>query len=173
MNTLNDNASLHLIDLENHVAIKGRKVTDEDIKSWWSIYKQHFVRPGDLVMVGVSPRTARWLKAFAGDRIQARIGHTGPDGADDALLASVYVPDIAARFGRWVIASGDGAFTGLAKQGGQRGVRVQLVTTGDSWVSPKLAAAASLHSRIRLAPRLQQQRTLASIRTVHAASAAA
>lgn len=173
MSILNDDPALHLIDLENHLVIKGRKVTDEDIKSWWSIYKQHFVHPGDLVMVGVSPRTTRWLKAFAGDRIQARIGHTGPDGADDALLASVYIPDMAARFGRWVIASGDGAFTGLAKQGGRRGVRIQLVTTGDSWIAPKLAAAANLHSKIRLAPRLQQQRTLASIRAVHAASAAA
>ena len=116
MNTLNDDPALHLVDLENHLAIKGRKITEEDVKSWWSIYKQHFVRPGDLVMVGVSPRTSRWLRAFAGDRVQTRIGHTGPDGADDALLASVYVPDMAEKFGRWIIASGDGAFTGLAKQ---------------------------------------------------------
>jgi len=173
VNKHTDSATLHLIDLENHLAIKGRKITEQDAKSWWSIYKQHFVRSGDLVLVGVSPRTSRWLKAFAGDRVQTRIGHTGPDGADDALLASVYVPDMAERFARWVIASGDGAFTGLAKQGSQRGVRIHLVTTGDSWIAPKLAAAATLRSKIRLTPRTQRERNLASIHAVHAASAAA
>ena len=169
-----DNTStLHLIDLENHLSIKGRKITEDDAKKWWSVYKQHFVRRGDLVMVGVSPRTARWLKAFNGDRIQARIGHTGPDGADDALLASVYVPDMAERFGRWNIVSGDGAFTGLARQGERRGVRVHLITTGDTGVAPKLAAAATLHSKIRLSPRSKQKRNATVMHAIHAASVAA
>lgn len=64
----------------------------------YELYERHFIGPRDLVIVGVSPKTSRWSRAFAGKRVESRIGRTGPDGADDILLASIYVPDMAERY---------------------------------------------------------------------------
>lgn len=188
--------TLHLVDLENQVNFAGRKTTLDDVKAWWSAYKRHIgFQEGDRVLVGVSPRTKWMFNAFRGERgVEGRTGHSGPDGADDALLASVYVPDDSATYARCNIVSGDGAFTGLAKQLRQRGVIVRVVTTGDTWLAPKLKNAAHLRTRILAAPRsaqsaaagehsdpmqprtvarAKQKRHLTAIQAVHAAGHAA
>lgn len=170
---MSDEATLHIIDLENHLSIAGRKISEDDVKSWYELYERHFVGPRDLVIVGVSPKTSRWLRAFAGKRVQSRIGHTGPDGADDILLASIYVPDMADRYRQWNVASGDGAFTGIVRQASQRGVFVRLVTTGDTRIAPKLWAASAVHSKIRLTSRSTTLRNAAAIRGVYEATVAA
>ena len=152
-------AVLHAIDIENQLVSKGRKLTLDDVKAWVEVYWNQGpgVREGDLVIVAVSPRSMWMLKAFTGKRIRAVIGHTGPDGADEALLAAIYVPDMSAQYAEWNIGSGDGAFTGLATQAAKRGVFVRMVTTGDTLIAPKLRRAVHVYTRIRTTSRTQTQ----------------
>lgn len=63
---------------------------------------------------------------FPGCLVQ--IGH-GPDGADNMLLEHLHDPDwVAARYGRVVIGSGDGAFADALKALGAAGVPTVVVS---------------------------------------------
>jgi len=52
---------------------------------------------------------------------------SGKDGADLALIKVATDEDIAKRFNRVVIASGDGIFTTIAKKLSEQGVEVSIV----------------------------------------------
>lgn len=167
--------TVHAIDLENQLVRRGRKVTTNDVARWWSVYRNEAVgvAPGDLVFIGVSVHTTREFRpAFAGEKVMWRIGHSGPDGADLALLSSIYAPQLASRFERLVIASGDHIFAPLARHAREVGMHVHLVT-GEAGVSGELAAVASIRTTIRTVSRAQQARTRSAIHLVHAAAVAA
>jgi len=57
---------------------------------------------------------------------------SGPDGADLELLDVLWHEDVAARFTRVVIGSGDGVFGRAAANLSERGVRVTVVSRRDS-----------------------------------------
>lgn len=167
--------TVHAIDLENQLVMRGRRLTTADATRWWSVYRNEAVGvgPDDLVFVGVSVHTTRELRpAFEGDRVMWRIGHAGPDGADLALLSALYAPQFAAKYQRLVIASGDHIFAPLARHARELGMKVHLVHTANG-VSSELAALAATRTTIRTVARSQRVRALSAIRLVHAAAVAA
>ena len=66
---------------------------------------------------------------------------SGPDGADLELLNVLLHEEVAARFTRVVIGSGDGVFARAAASLATAGVRVTVVSRRDS-LSSRLAFAA-------------------------------
>ncbi|WP_306901941.1 NYN domain-containing protein [Arthrobacter sp. B1I2] len=163
----------HLIDIENEMG--GGYWTAGDVELWWQIYRQQAVgiTLGDLVIVGVAERAARKVRnGMRGENVKWRIGSDGPDGADLALLNAVNVSRISRRYSRLVVASGDHIFAPLAQEARVLGMSVQVVL-GKGRVSRDLKEAATIQTRIRSSSREAQRRTLAAIRTVHAAAVAA
>jgi hypothetical protein len=73
--------------------------------------RQVRVGESDLVVLGTNGYLAFATKA-AWPGALVRIGR-GPDGADLALLREASPSDLAQRFDRVVVGSGDGIFTGL------------------------------------------------------------
>jgi hypothetical protein len=72
------------------------------------------VAPNDHVVIASSHATAS--AAWFGWQAGRRLVRSGPDGADLELLKVMRAEDLASRFDRVVIASGDGMFAGAAAQ---------------------------------------------------------
>jgi hypothetical protein len=138
--------TLHLIDIEN---LAGARRELDDILAAGEAYKRTItLRPGDHTVVGCD-RTLLLAaeKAFPGARI---VPGRGPDGADRALLGYEDVDDIARRYDRVVIGSGDHAFCGLVARLRDRGVAVCVVCRREA-LSADLRRAAALVIDLRLA----------------------
>jgi hypothetical protein len=140
------NRTMHLVDIEN-VCGNARPLR-HDVEMARRCYEElmspgaddHFViacNHGACIEVGLA-----WL----GARLVVR---SGPDGADLALLGILDHEDIPSRFGRVVIASGDGIFADVADQLASEGVEVTVVSLEHS-LSRRLRLAAG---RVRLIPR--------------------
>jgi len=78
---------------------------------------------------------------------------SGPDGADLALVEIVEMEDVAVRFDRIVIASGDGIFAHPAAQLQASGVAVTVVSRPDA-LSRQLKLAARDIRYLDLMPKL-------------------
>ena len=109
-------------------------------------------------MVGASRRVGRKYRAtLTGSNVKWVIGADAPDGADRALLGAIDLYRVARDFDELVIVSGDHAFASLARRAKRFGLSVQVVTTEHqdqrSMLSRELAAAADVHTLVRLRPR--------------------
>lgn len=139
--------ALHLIDLENLVG--GPNAPDELIRRVWACYA-HGVprRKDDQVRVGSSRLFASrswwmlptWVSRYARD---------GKDGGEQVILDSIDLHYVSDRFGKIVIASGDGAFTQLASDARTMGIHVHQVT-GLGLASKRLREAAHTRSKLRV-----------------------
>lgn len=165
----------HVIDLENQLFGLDHKVTEDVVVKWWGLYRQQAVGigPTDVVYVGVSERNRWMLRALRDTKVRSKIGHSGPDGADLALLASVWVPHLVSRgIEKLVLATGDHLFAPLAVDARAHGLQVQIVASHLD-VSAELKNAASIHTTIRSTSRAQVRRNLSAMQSVHAATLAA
>lgn len=139
--------ALHLIDLENLVG--GPSVSDTTIKGVWSAYYGGVPKTAsDQLLVGSSRFFARRIWWTLPEGIQRRV-RDGQDGGELAILAEVDLDHLVERFGRLVIASGDGRFAELAAAARSRGVHVHQVT-GIGLPSRALMAEASSRSRLKV-----------------------
>jgi hypothetical protein len=137
--------SLHLVDVEN--LLGGTRFTKADVEALALLYRATAgAASDDLVVVASSHHTA--LPVWLGWGNARRLVRSGADGADLALLEVIEKENVAVRFERVVIGSGDGifAFSAAALQGA--GVAVTIVSQRES-LSNQLRLAAR---DIRLLP---------------------
>lgn len=167
--------TIHLVDAENHVFAFQRKAGVDDVATWWRLYRNEMVGigPDDTVYIGVSVKN-RWMKKAIplGRNVFWAIGHAGPNGAEQALLASVYPAHAALRYDRVCIVSGDGAFVNFANRCSENGMTVQVVSV-EGTTHPNLAAAATVHTTLRRVRRSQRACSVAAVQAIHGASIAA
>lgn len=117
---------LHLVDLENHI-FPATGVGCAERAGFVERYEDlSVVSPGDLVVVGVGPQLVfAAYELFPSARLVVR---RGPGGGARALLDAAGDPcDVAARFDRVTIGSGNGAFVDFASQLRSRGVTVRVL----------------------------------------------
>jgi hypothetical protein len=115
--------TLHLVDIENLCA---GVVTDSTVRAAWARFLLAAqVAPGDHVVVGSGPRAAltAW---FALPGSVRRVLGRGATGGEDALIDSVNAEDVALRYDRVVVGSGDHRFVPLVRRLRLLGVRVHL-----------------------------------------------
>lgn len=143
---------------------------DGDTRRWWPIGRTLFLvdaenlagigRPGADVLVSAANRLAEVMPAGPADHMVVGVAHnallgaglawpharlvvgSGPDGADLALLATAQAEDLAARYDRVVVASGDGVFAPLVAELGSLGVDA-VVVSPPGFCSRRLRLAAS------------------------------
>jgi hypothetical protein len=117
--------SIHLIDIEN--LIGGTKFSEGDVAAVAQRYKALAgVGEDDFVVVASSHHTA--LATWFGWPDARRLVRSGVDGADLALIEVIERENLAMRFDRVVIASGDGIFAVPAAKLQQREVEVTIVS---------------------------------------------
>lgn len=150
-----------LFDVEN--LTHGAKATCDEVTELWSVLKGQApgVAPHDHVVVGASRRVARKYRGtLGGSNLKWVVGADAPDGADRALLSAIDLYRVARDFDELVIVSGDHVFADLARRAKRFGLSVQVITTEHpdqrSMLSRELAAAADLHTLVRLKPRTTQ-----------------
>lgn len=175
-----------LVDIEN--LTHGAKATCQQAAALWGVLTQQApgIAPHDHVVVGAARYVVRrYRAAIDGANVKWVVGSDGPDGADRALLAAIDLRRVARDYDELVIASGDGAFTELARQAKALGLTVHVITTQHpeqrSMLSRELSAVADFHTLIRLESRTQKKDNLTAIakvasrthRRVHAESVAA
>ena len=133
------NRTLHLVDIENLV---GEPVawTDKNVEAVFFEYLQEANwQPGDSLVVASNPGLMGRL-AFKLSAIPHRsLCATGPDAADNLLINAVPT-EIADRYGRIVVGSGDHAFTQLLT--GLQGHASTLVVYGVGHISWELYRSA-------------------------------
>jgi len=133
------NRTLHLVDIENLV---GEPVawTDKNVEAVFFEYLQEANwQPGDSLVVASNPGLMGRL-AFKLSAIPHRsLCATGPDAADNLLINAVPT-EIADRYGRLVVGSGDHAFTQLLT--GLQGHASTLVVYGVGRISWELYRSA-------------------------------
>ena len=150
-----------LVDIENPT--RGAKATCEQVAELWSVLKHQApgVAPRDHVVVGASRNVARkYRAAIHGTNVKWVVGANAADAADRALLGAIDLHRVARDYDELVIISGDGAFSDLARRAKRAGLTVQVVTTEHpeqrSMLSRELAAAADVHTLVRLEARAPQ-----------------
>jgi hypothetical protein len=116
-----------LVDIENLAG--GPAASEEDFRQVWEVVRRHAVRFDDSTrtIVGASAFSAQRAFFALGDTPAQRLVRNGPDGAELAILDAVSPEELALRFRRVVIASGDGRFAPLARSLRDLGVEVALV----------------------------------------------
>ena len=133
------NRTLHLVDIENLV---GEPVawTDKNVEAVFFEYLQEANwQPGDSLVVASNPGLMGRL-AFKLSAIPHRsLCATGPDAADNLLINAV-PNEIADRYSRIVVGSGDHAFTQLLT--GLQGHASTLVVYGVGHISWELYRSA-------------------------------
>jgi hypothetical protein len=129
---------LHLIDIENLAG--AARPSFEQIRDAQRSYAGRLAfGPNDHFVVASSHLTL--LSAALGwPHARYRV-RSGPDGADLELLDVLGYEDVAARFSRVMIGSGDGAFARPAADLAAAGVPVTVISRRES-LSGRLASAA-------------------------------
>lgn len=133
--------TLHLVDIENLL----QRNPSEAVEGHWEAATSAYVAAADLgaddhVVVGCHPAFAFLARRFfPACRLLTR---TRADGAELAILAAVDVDDVARRYHRVVIGSGDHLFAALAAALRTRGVNVQVIA-GTGSLSWRLYVAGS------------------------------
>jgi hypothetical protein len=121
--------SLHLVDVEN--LLGGTSFTETDVVVAAAAYGTvAAVAAGDLVVVSSSHHTA--FATWFGWGDARRVVRSGQDGADLALIEIIETENVAMRFDRVVIASGDKIFAVSAAQLQAAGVEVTVVSRRQS-----------------------------------------
>jgi hypothetical protein len=116
--------ALHLLDIENLV---GDPCADDlSVSAAVDAYRLLAdVGPEDLAVVATNGRLAL-ASGLAWPGALLRVGR-GPNGADLALLAEATPTDVALRFSRVVVGSGDGIFAETARELRRLGCEVVVV----------------------------------------------
>lgn len=140
--------ALHLIDAENLGG--GPNMTADDVRYMWTVYRTNVpTTASDQFWIGSSKRfLCGAIPALSGGGARMLV-RDGKDGGESILIDNVDIDHVADRYDRVVIASGDGAFEGLALQLRARGVHVQVVN-GYSDLSRALRRAASIVTQLKL-----------------------
>lgn len=143
-----DGRAVHLIDAENLGG--GPDMGIDEIRYMLHFYFQNVPATANdqFYLAGSSHFIKRAITALP-DRDVRLLVRDGKDGADHALLDSIDIDHVARQFDRLVIASGDGAFEGLALEARARDLHVQVVC-GVGTLSRSLCRAASTVSRLKL-----------------------
>lgn len=175
-----------LADIEN--LTHGAKATCQQAAALWGVLTQQApgIAPHDHVVVGAARYVVRrYRAAIDGANVKWVVGSEGINGADRALITAIDLRRVARDYDELVIASGDGAFTDLARRAKALGLTVHVITTQHpeqrSMLSRELSAVADFHTLIRLESRTQKKDNLTAIakvasgthRRVHAESVAA
>lgn len=107
MNPIREDRSMHLVDVENLMG--GTQFLSSDVTAIEAQYRELAgIKPGDHVVIGSSHFTAGAV--WFGWSHARRVVRSGPDGADLALIRLMDEEDLAGRYGRVVVGSGDGIF---------------------------------------------------------------
>lgn len=122
---LPDGRTLHLVDVENLMggALNGFTSVGSALDDYESAAG---LREGDHMVIAAHPAIAFLAKLSRPGR-SIRPAH-GKDGADFALLRDADVADLARRYDRVVVGSGDGIFAETVSRLVAAGVRVQVVS---------------------------------------------
>lgn len=136
---MTQNRTLHLVDVENLAggslcSLRGVIATADDYLSLLPPSE------GDLYVVATSCSNAP-VGYFGWPTSAQRLMRSGENGADLALLEAYTALEIASRFDRVVIGSGDGIFTDLTVHLTALGCQVIIVSRPDS-LSKRLRMAA-------------------------------
>ena len=115
--------AFHLVDLENLIGDPRAPATE--VARVIGIYRATMVSLGDLVVIACNPRMAVSAK-LSWPGILVRVGR-GCNGADFALLREAQPADLASRFSKVVVASGDGIFAPLVAELRAMGIAVDVV----------------------------------------------
>jgi hypothetical protein len=121
--------TLHLVDLENLLG-DPRAGAATALATFDAYLDAAGWRPDDHVIVATNP----WLMtkiAFDLPVPASRHAVHGRDGADTMLLSLAPTDLVVKRYGRLVIGSGDGIFTGRARAVHEGGVAVDVVARPD------------------------------------------
>jgi hypothetical protein len=117
--------SLHLVDLEN-VCGGAHAVPGDAVAGLWRYLDVAGWRDDDHVVIAAHPSLV--IAVGFARLVPARLlPATGVDGADLALLRHVAAGDVAARYDRVVVGSGDHAFAALIEALADLGVDVSVV----------------------------------------------
>jgi len=129
---------LHAVDIENLVGASRPSL--RQIRDVHSLYAERLAFGAlDQVVIASSHLTlVNAARGWPHARYRVR---SGPDGADLELLDVLLCENVAARFTRVVIGSGDGAFAIAAASLAAAGVWVTVASRRSS-LSPQLAVAA-------------------------------
>jgi hypothetical protein len=130
---------LHLIDIENLAG--AARPSFEQIRDVQRSYAGRLAFGPDDHFVVASSHLTLLSAALGWPHARYRV-RSGPDGADLELLDILRFEDVAARFTRVTIGSGDGVFALPAADLAAAGVGVTVVSRRDS-LSRRLASAAS------------------------------
>lgn len=134
---------LHVIDIEN--LIGGPVVSELDVARIRSAYDEIVVPAGTAHMViGASHSVAIATAGFGWPTAGRRVFRHGTDGADVALLEVLNGENVADRFEKVVIASGDGIFAMTARRLVAAGCEVQVVGRSGRTNKALLSAASSV-----------------------------
>ena len=133
------NRTLHLVDVENLAggslcSLQGVTATADDYLILFPPTEK------DLYVVATSCSNAP-VGFFGWPTSAQRLMRSGENGADLALLEAYTAPEIASRFDRVVIGSGDGIFTDLTSHLTALGCQVIIASRSDS-LSKRLRMAA-------------------------------
>ena len=136
---LAQNRTLHLVDVENLAggslcSLRGVMTTADD-------YLKLLPPTGDDLYVLATSCSNAPAGYFGWPTSAQRLMRSGENGADLALLEAYTEIEIASRFGRVIIGSGDGIFTDLAVHLTSLGCHVIIVSRPDS-LSKRLQLAA-------------------------------
>jgi hypothetical protein len=160
-----------LVDIEN--LTHGAKAACQQAAELWGVLTRQApgVAPRDHVVVGAARYVVRrYRAAIDGPNVKWVVGSDGPDGADRALLAAIDLRRVARDYDELVIASGDGAFTDLARKAKALGLTVHVITTQHpdqrSMLSRELSAIADFHTLVRLQSRTEKKDNLTAIANV-------
>lgn len=165
-----------LVDIENPT--RGAKATCEEVATFWDILKRQApgIAPHDHVVVGAGRGVAqRYRTSITGANVRWVTGANAPDGADRALLGAIDLYRVARHYDELVIVGGDHAFADLARRAKTFGLRVQVVTAetpqGRPMLSRELAAAADIHTLVRLKVRPNRRENLRRLNLLKASLA--
>jgi len=136
--------TLALVDIENLYGDCSPQspygpITEQDAAALKRVVESLYDCPETPAVVASShavAKTVMWGWPEAGRRWRS-----GADGADLALLNEYTPAEIAERFARVIIASGDGIFTDFVAECGRLGVRVDVLSRPEA-LSKRLALAA-------------------------------
>ena len=122
---LPDGRTMHLVDVENLMGgPQSGIMTVADALDDYEAAAGY--RHGDHMVIAAHPSIA-FLAGLARPGRVVRAAH-GKDGADLALLGCIAAQNLARRFDRVVIGSGDGIFASPVRMLRAEGVRVQVVS---------------------------------------------
>lgn len=145
-----------VVDLENLLGGKGSRA---DAKALWRALclQVPAIGPSDHVVIGANRKVAKkYSPVICAPNIKWVLGHTGHDGADEALLAVINPRMIAKHHDELVIMSGDHAFTDVVLAARRLGIRTHVVSTKSGPNSTALARslrnAADRRTTLRLYP---------------------